>query len=102
MKKLVSRYVEVRPEIFLAIGEGLGDVVAEFQFQRIGTDHEGSAEIRFPGFEYRAKIQEDDVVVTDDQVGRILIVRRERVTASAHDALVPVGGVAEQFFGGPL
>src|SRR5580704_9878018 len=49
-------------EILFALGEGFGDVVAEFQFQRIGAEHEGTAEIGFPGFEDWAEVEEEDVV----------------------------------------
>src|SRR5271170_6285783 len=95
MEKFVRFYVRVTPEIFLAVREGLGDVVAEFQLHRIGPRYKRPAEIRFPGFEHGAKIQKDDVVLTDDQVGWILVIGRQGVASGAHDALVPVRGDTE-------
>jgi len=49
-------------EILFALGEGFGDVVAEFQFERIAAEDEGAAEIGFPGFEDWAEVEEEDVV----------------------------------------
>src|ERR1700723_2679915 len=79
-------------EIFLSVGKSLGDIVAQLQLDRVGTDHEGPAEIRFPLFKYRAQIQKKDVVFSDHQIRRIFIVRSKCIAPGANDALVPVGG----------
>src|ERR1700690_135420 len=86
-------------EIFLAVIESFGDVVAEFQLDRIGAENERSPEIGFPLFKDRTQIQKYDVVCTYDEIRGIFVVRGQRVGAGADDALVPVGGDSEHFLG---
>jgi len=68
-------------EVLLAACERRRHAVAKTQLQRITTDYVGAAQIRLPVAEHGAAVGEDDVVLADQAVGRILAVRQQRVRA---------------------
>jgi hypothetical protein len=61
------------------------------ELQRIGAENKCPAKVRLPLLEDGAQIEEEDVVFTDSEVGRIFSVGKKSVLASANDSLVPVG-----------
>lgn len=85
-------------EVAFAFGEGCCDVVAHFQFGWIVADDEGASEVCFVLFEDGAEVDEEDVVAGERVVRWIVRVGEECVGSGADDALVPVGGDAEEFF----
>jgi len=74
-----------------AFDERLLDVTAQFVFQWIGANHVGAAKIRFPLCKNRAKVEEHDVVLSDGQVRRILIVGRVYSARDVQYAYANVG-----------
>jgi hypothetical protein len=79
-------------EMLLALKKSLSDVIAQLQLDRIGTQDEGSSEIGFPRLKNRPQIQKQDIVFTNGQIGRILVIRGQRVAPGANNAFVPVRG----------
>src|ERR1700722_1559876 len=79
-------------KVALAFGESALYIPAQLVFDRIVTDYEGSAKIRFPLLEHRPKVEKNDVIFLNGQVGRILVIRRQSIASGAHDAFMPVTG----------
>jgi len=77
-------------KIPLTAGEGLFDIAAEFEFQRIAPHHVSTTEIGFPFLKHRAEIQKNDVVFRNRQIRRVLIVGSQGVAPRSDDALVPI------------
>src|ERR1700733_782764 len=73
------------------VRERLADVFSQFVLCGIGAENVGSTEVCFPFLKYRSKVQEQDVVSSEGQVGRIFSVRLQGISAGADDSLVPIG-----------
>lgn len=73
-------------------------IFAECDFARIRAEHERSAEVCFPFLEDGPEVEEHDVVVPDDAVGRVAARGFQRVLSGADDALVPMPGDTELLF----
>ncbi len=91
----LTRDVEMLVEELLARGEHGGEIVTEAQLVGIGAEHPRAPEVGFPLAEQRSEVAVDDVVVGHGAVGRILLIRLERVRTRADDALVPMAHDAE-------
>src|ERR1700683_1142906 len=78
-------------EISLSVRERLTNVFSQFVLYGIGAENVGSAEVCFPFLKYRTEIQEQDVVSSDGQVGRVFGIRQQGIFARADDSLVPIG-----------
>ena len=65
-----------------AFHERLLDVTAQFVLKWVGANHAGAAKIRFPLCKNRAKVEKHDVVLSDSQVRRILIVGTPYICAA--------------------
>lgn len=83
----------------LACREDHRQVVAQSVLDRVVAEDEGPAEVGLVLLEDRPEVGEDDVVLADHPVRRVLPVRLESVGAGADDPLVPVPGGAEEFVG---
>jgi len=60
-----------------------------FDFQG-SAHHVGTAEIRFQFLENWTQVEEHDVVFSDSQIWRVLIVRRQRIASGPHNAFMSV------------
>lgn len=77
-------------KIPFAAGECLFDVAAELVLQRIASYNVGPPKIGFPVLKHRTEVQKDDVILSNRQVWRILIVWSQGIAPCAYDAFVPI------------
>src|ERR1700733_9800456 len=85
-------------EISLPVREPLTHVFSQFVLYGIRAQNIGSPEVCFPFLENRSQIQEQDVVSSDGQVGRVFSIRQQGILARADDSLVPIGVDAIHLF----
>src|ERR1700733_2604879 len=88
--QLVRPDVGMALEVLLPIRKRLLNIVAKLELHRIGAHDKRAPEIRFPFLEHGTEIEKQNVVRTNLQIGRILIVGGERISSGAHNACVPI------------
>ena len=74
-------------------------VARDFKFARIVADHIRATEVCFPAFEDWVEVEEHNVIVLNDAIGRVSDKRLKGVDAGTHDFLMPVLGNAEFIVG---
>jgi hypothetical protein len=82
-------------EIPFTLGERIFDVAAQLVFHRFVSHNVSPPEVGFPLLEHRAEVQKDDIMLTNRQVRRILIIGSLSVAPRAHDAFVPIARDSE-------
>src|SRR5260370_14860073 len=88
--KLGCGDLRVFVKILLAAGKCLFNIAPEFVFQGLFSYSVGPPEVGFPFLEHRAKVEKDNVILTNRQVWRVLIVGSQSVAPRTHDAFVPI------------
>ena len=99
IEQLGARHVRVRIEVLASLRPDPRQVVAQRVLDRIVAEYERPPEVGLPAFEDRAEVAEQDVVVGDDPVRRVLPVGLQRVLPRPHDSLVPVAFDTEHLRG---
>src|SRR5437870_986200 len=84
-KELSARDVRCALEVRPATCERRRNVISEPALDRVASDHVGTTQVRLPVAEHRAEVGEDDVVIADHTVRRILAVGQQRVRARPDD-----------------
>jgi|GEM_PF-5423000 len=75
-------------KLLLAAGKCLFNIGAELVLQGIVSYNVSPPEVGLPFLEHRAKVEKDNVILTNRQVRRILSVGSEYVAPRAHGAFV--------------
>src|SRR5580698_47497 len=76
--------------VLLPLGKRFAAIVAKLELHRLGDHNKRAAKVSLPLLKYGAEIEKQDVIFADRQIGRILIVGRERISSGAHNAFVPI------------
>src|SRR5271163_3371636 len=83
-EEFLAGKVWVFVEVPFALSERLFHIILHFVLQRIVPDHKGTSEIRLPLLEDRAEIEEEDVVLANREIGRIVVVRQQGIFTSSN------------------
>src|ERR1700722_4763406 len=86
-------------EISFALSKCLADIAFHFALQGVRAQNKRPTKIGLPMLEDRAQVQKENVISSDHQIRRIVIIGKQGILARANDALMPIGGDAIHLLG---